>query len=119
MRDLFSSQGSESWSAQGNHSMALALRGPVDDDSESDANDTRSFVNHAEGSDGGRSVDVNAMNQALAISSDQMALQAQSPGGDASGTGKDCMSPFAKLLSLFTHCLFNRQEGYACVICVI
>lgn len=81
-------QGSESWSAQGNHSMALALRGPVDDDSESDANDTRSFVNHAEGSDGGRSVDVNAMNQAL-LASDQMALQAQSPGGDASGTGND------------------------------
>lgn len=65
--------------------MALALRGPVDDDSESDANDTRSFVNIADGSESGRSVDVNAMNQALALSSDQMALQGQS--GDASGSG--------------------------------
>jgi hypothetical protein len=88
--------------------MALALRGPADDDSESDANDSRSFVNHGDGSDGGRSVDVNAMNQALALSAEQMALQAQSPGGDASGTGK----LFANLcpISLLIHSEIHRKD---------
>ena len=59
--------------------MALALRGPTDEDSESDANDARAF---AEGSDGSH-----PMNPGL---EQAMALQGQS-GGDASAAGESML----------------------------
>ena len=93
--------------------MALALRAPADEDSESDAADARSFVNIAEGSDGSRCVDVNAMNQALALSPEQMALQGQGPGGDAPSSGKHLLS-LASLLTTAVPC-HARCTGRICV----